>query len=387
MRTGQKPTVMLLIDPSRAYERALLKGIAHYAHLHGPWIFVREAPFWERHSRAALLRQLKNVDGIIMREGPFLKDILSLRIPAIVSNYATEHIPKVTNLVSEHEAIGEMAARHLLERGFKNLAFCGYPAFFWSERRCAGFKACAKQAGITASCYAPPKGLKNLSQEDERAHLLRWLRGLPKPVGLMACIDERSQQVAEACQAEGITIPEQVAIVGVDNDELICTLSNIPLSSVAINAEKGGFEAAERLHRLMLGNRKEALLPIRITPSHVVTRTSSDMLSVDDPQVGKALRYIRENCKRILYVEEVARAAGLSRRVLEKRFRAVLNLSVSDHLRRCRVELISTMLLESPMTISEIALATGFSDAAHIARYFRSQTGVSPLDYRKRHQL
>lgn len=387
MRTGKKTTVLLLIDPSRAYERALLKGIAHYAHLHGPWIFVREAPFWERHSRAALLRQLTSVDGIIMREGPFLKDILSLRIPAIVSNYATEHIPKVTNLVSDHESIGEMAAHHLLERGFKNLAFCGYPALFWSQRRFKGFEACAKQAGLQVHSYQPPKGSHALPWEAERAYLLRWLRELPKPVGLMACIDERSQQVAEVCQAEGITIPEEVAIVGVDNDEMICTLSNIPLSSVAINAENGGFEAAARLHRLMLKDRKEALTPLLITPSHVVTRTSSDILSLDDSQIVKALRYIRENCKRILYVEEVARAAGLSRRVLEKRFRAVLNLSVSEHLRHCRVELITAMLLESPMTIAEIALAIGFSDAAHISRYFRSQTGISPQEYRKRHQL
>lgn len=387
MRTAHKPTVMLLIDPSRAYERALLKGIAHYAHLHGPWIFIREAPFWERHSRTSLLRLLKNVDGVIMREGPFQADILRLSIPTIVSNYATEQIPKVTNLVSDHRAIGDMAARHLLERGFTNLAYCGYPNLFWSQQRRAGFEACAKNAGIKVSCYVPPTGVKHERWADERTHLLRWLRELPKPVGLMACIDERSQQVAEVCLAEGIGVPEQVAIVGVDNDELICTLSNIPLSSVAITAEKGGFEAAARLHSLMRGKCKESLLPIQITPSHVVTRTSSDILSVGDPQVGKALRYIRENCKRILYVEDVARAAGLSRRVLEKRFNLLLNRTVSDHLRHCRVEIISAMLLESTMTIAEIALATGFSDAAHIARYFRSQTGISPQEYRKRRQL
>jgi LacI family transcriptional regulator len=382
----QKPTVMLLIDPSRAYERALLKGIAHYAHLHGPWIFVREAPFWERPSRAALLRQLRTVDGIIMREGPFLKEILSHHIPAIVSNYATDHIPGVTNLVSDHEAIGRLAAQHLLERGFKHFAFCGYPDLFWSQQRFKGFEACLKQAGHQVDHYQP-KLAHALPCEEERAHLLRWLRELPKPVGLMACIDERSQQVVEACQSEGINIPEQVAIVGVDNDEMICTLSNIPLSSVAINAEKGGFAAAAHLHSLMQKKGAKALSPIYIKPSHVVARTSSDLLLVDDPQVGKALRYIRENCKRFLYVEEVARAAGLSRRVLEKRFRSVLHLSVLEHLRHCRIELISAMLLESTMTISEISLATGFSDAAHIARYFRSQTGISPQEYRKRHQL
>lgn len=378
---------MLLIESSRGYERALLKGIAHYAHLHGPWVFVREAPFWERSSQAALLRQLKNVDGVIMREGPFLKEIMSLGVPLVVSNYATEHIPQVTNLVSDHEAIGEMAAAHLLERGFQNFAFSGYPDLFWSQQRLIGFERAVRQAGFTVHSYRQPEDARTLNGKNERESMQRWLRKLPKPVGVMTCIDERSQQLAEICQSAGLHVPEQIAIVGVDNDELVCTLSNIPLSSVAINAEKGGFEAAAALHRLMRGEKHEEGAKILITPSCVITRTSSDITCITDPQIGCALRFIRENCKRVLRVDEVARAAGLSRRVLEKRFRTVLDQSVNEHMRHCRVENITTMLLESSMTIAEIALATGFSDAAHIARYYRSQRGVSPFDYRKEHRL
>jgi len=375
------PNVMLLIDPSRAYERALLSGIAHYSHLHGPWIFFREAPFWEKYTRKALLEQIRNADGIIMREGPFLADILKLRIPAIVSNHATEHIPGITNIVSDHEAIGQMAARHLLERGFRHFAFCGYPDLFWSAQRCRGFEKGVAAAGFGVRLYHPPMASKRL-WEKEQPFVMDWLRTLPKPVGLMACIDERSQQVAEACKKASISVPDEVAIVGVDNDEMICTLSGIPLSSVAIAADKGGYEAAALLDNLMRGRRPKTRF-IQISPNRVVTRTSTDIVAVSDSHVARALNFIRGNCRRPLYVAEVARSAGLSRRVLEKRFRAALSRTINGQIRRNRVDIIMKTLTDSSMTISEIALATGFSDAAHIARYFKSQTGISPADYRR----
>ena len=374
---------MLLIEPSRAYERALLSGIARYSQLHGPWVFCREAPFWERHSRHAHLAQLKAVDGVIMREGPFLKDILKLRVPAIVSNYATEQIRGLPNIVSDHEAIGRMAAGHLLERGFRHFAFCGYPGFFWSVRRCQGFTKAVAGAGREVRVYAPP-GNVTRAWEREEPCVIEWLRALPKPVGLMACIDERSQQIAEACKKASLRVPDEVAIVGVDNDEMICTLSGIPLSSVAIAAEKGGYEAAALLDRLMRG-RRPASANVRILPSHVVTRTSTEIVAVSDPAVALALTFIRDSAHRGVTVDEVARAAHVSRRVLEKRFRAALDRSVHEQIRRHRVGLIMKLLADRSMTISEIARAAGFMNAAHIARYFRSQTGISTAEYRRRY--
>ena len=376
---------MLLIDPSRAYERALLRGIAHYSHVHGPWTFLREAPFWENPSRKSLLDQIKTADGIMMREGPFLDDILKLRIPAVVSNYATEHIPGIANIVSDHEAIGHMAALHLIDRGFRHFAFCGYPDLFWSSQRCQGFERGVTAAGFGVHHYRPPKTCGRLWKH-EQPFVMDWLRALPKPVGLMACIDERSQQVAEACKEACIRVPDEVAIVGVDNDEMICTLSSVPLSSVAISADKGGYEAAKLLDALMRGRRPATRL-IRIQPNRVVTRTSTDIVAVPDSQVTRALNYIRDNCRRELYVDEVAKAAGLSRRVLEKRFRATLNRSINQQIQRQRVDIVMKMLTESSLTISEIAIATGFSDAAHIARYFRGQTGLSPADYRRQNHV
>jgi LacI family transcriptional regulator len=383
MRTAL-PTVFLLIDSSRAYERALLKGIARYSQMHGPWIFVHEGPFWEKHSRQDLLERMKSADGIIMREGPFMKDILGLRIPSIVSNYATEHIPGLPNIVSDHVAIGRLAAEHLIERGFRHFAFCGYPELFWSNQRYQGFTQRITEAGLEWTNYHPPKTIRQ-HWKNELPFMMEWLKSLPKPVGLFTCVDERSQQVAEACKKSGLRIPDEVAIVGVDNDEMICMLSSIPLSSVAINAEKGGYEAAAVLDRLMKGKKRAA--SIEISPSHVVTRTSTDIVTVADGHVARALTFIRDNSMRELQVGDVAQATGLSRRVLEKRFRNVLNRSIYEQIRQERVGLIIKLLADPTLRIADIAYSLGFPDAAHIARYFRAQTGLSTATYRQRHYL
>ena len=206
-----------------------------------------------------------------------------------------------------------------------------------------------------------------------------------KPVGLFTCVDERSQQVAEACKKSAFRMPDEVAIIGVDNDEMICMLSSIPLSSVAINAEKGGYEAAAVLGRLMKG--KKGATSIEISPSHVVTRTSTDIVTVADGPVARALTFIRDNSKRELQVKDVALAAGLSRRVLEKRFRTILNRSILEQIRQERVGLIIKLLADPTLRITDIAYSMGFPDAAHIARYFRSQTGLSTATYRQRHYL
>jgi LacI family transcriptional regulator len=376
--------VMLLIDSARAYERALLSGIARYSQLHGPWIFFHKPPFWETRPRKSLLAELGTVDGIILIESSYLPEILKLCVPVIVSNYATERIDGLPNIVSDHRAIGRMVADHLIERGFRHFAFCGDGDYFWSNQRCEGFQQRVQEAGSKVHCFEPASIPKDLLWKKEQQFLMAWLRSLPQPVGLMACIDERSRQIAEACKAAALSVPDQVAILGVDNDEIIYNLSNIPLSSVALTAEQGGYEAAELLDKLMQGRRNTKDL-IEIKPSHVVTRASTDVLAIEDPQVSRAAKFISDHCRHTIYVADVAKAAGLSRRVLEKRFRTALARSINGHIRQCRVQHILKMLTYSEMTILEIALTMGFSDAAHIARYFRSQTGMSLAEYRRQH--
>jgi LacI family transcriptional regulator len=201
----------------------------------------------------------------------------------------------------------------------------------------------------------------------------------------MACNDDYAQQLVVACKSARLHIPDQVGVVGVDNDELVCELSSPPISSVAINFERAGFESARLLDRWMrLG---KIPLPARITApaTHVVSRLSTDILAVEDPQLLKALRFIRDHARENFRVAEVARAGGLSRRALENRFRWELGRSILQEIRRIRVDMIARMLIETDLPVSHIAEALGYENLQHIARYFRKEKNLSLVAFRKRY--
>ena len=170
--------------------------------------------------------------------------------------------------------------------------------------------------------------------------------------------------------------------MGVDNDPLICELCSPPLSSVALSLEKAGYDSAALLDRIIAGKR-EKTGHIRIEPTHIVARQSTDILAVNDPEVAAAVRFIRQHAKTKINVTDVVHQVSLSRRVLEKRFRRVLNKSIHDEIRRARVELLVRMLTETQMSISEMADALDFDDVTHLSRYFRKEKGLIPLQYRK----
>jgi LacI family transcriptional regulator len=198
----------------------------------------------------------------------------------------------------------------------------------------------------------------------------------------MACNDDRAEQLIEACRTAHLRVPDEVAVIGADNDELVCGFCNPPLSSVAIDFERAGYESAKLLHALMSGRRPNRH-KIIATASHVVTRRSTDILAVEDPAVARALRYIRDHDQGPVAVGDVARASGLSRRALEKRFRATLARSILSEIRRGRIEHIAQLLAETSLSISDIADRLGFDGPQHIARYFRAGKGMTPREFRQ----
>jgi LacI family transcriptional regulator len=198
----------------------------------------------------------------------------------------------------------------------------------------------------------------------------------------MACNDDRGQRVIEACLISGLQVPDEVAVVGVDNDELVCGLSNPPLSSVALNFERAGYESAEALHRMIRGL-DIAPRKIVVRPAEIVMRHATNILAVTDPLVAQAVRFIRQNCCAAVSVTDVSRAVAVSRRALEKRFRQALDRSVLSEIRRCRVEHIAQLLTHSSQPIAEVAEQLGFDGPQHIARYFRAEKGVTPREFRK----
>ena len=210
-----------------------------------------------------------------------------------------------------------------------------------------------------------------------------WLKSLPKPIGLMATNDYRARQVLDACEAAEILVPEGVAVLGVDNDEVACNLARPPLSSVNLNLRKTGYETAELLDKMMSEKQTE-YQHITIMPTHVVTRESTDIMAISDPEVAEAVRFIRDNHGKLIQVADVARAVDVTIRSLQRRFRLALDRSVFDVISSSRMEYISRLLVETDWPISRIALDVGFSDVAHFVRRFRSVKAMTPLAYRKK---
>jgi LacI family transcriptional regulator len=380
--------VVLLINPSREHTRGILSGIAKYARLHGSWTFYRPLEYREPRFRQKLPSVLKALhpDGILMREPPHADEIIEMGVPILSFPYTRERIPGIANVVTDHVAVGKMAAEHLLDRGFRCFAYCGFDDWWWSRKRQEAFRRKVEEAGFPVDTYKLPRAKSKRTWSKEIVAIADWLRRLPKPVGLMASNDDRAELVIEACKMPGLGVPDEVAVVGVDNDRTVCELSSPPLSSVALNLGKAGYDAAALLDRMMASG-LDATQTISIQPVHVVTRLSTDVLAVDDPDVAAALRYIRGHARTSVGVAAVVANCGASRRVLEKRFRRVLGHTIHDEIARVRIERVTAMLTETQTPISQIARELDFPDVAHLSRCFRRATGLSPLQYRKRFVL
>jgi LacI family transcriptional regulator len=300
-----------------------------------------------------------------------------------------DYIPEETSsrfirIYGDTEAIGKLAAEHLLDRGYKNYAFCGYDFINWSRARGNSFSKVLAENGFQIHYYKQPKSPSKHRWENEQYIMAKWLQSLPKPVGVMACNDDRAQQVIEACKIENLHVPEQVSVLGVDDDEFVCDLTEPPLSSVFLNNEKAGFEASILLHKMM----EDEHFPnqeIIVTPTHIVTRQSTEILAIDDPHVALAIRYIRQHSKELIQINDVVNIVSLGRRSLEERFKKTIGRSIFNEITRCRINKISQALLESNKSISEVALDLGYPDESHISRYFKRTQGITPLEYRRRY--
>jgi LacI family transcriptional regulator len=391
------PKVILLIESSRAYGRGLLRGIAKYARLHGPWMFYSEPEYTHlsglglyRYGRSEeLMPRLEGwkADGIIARISNPEKSIkiLPKKVP-VIAIPTKNKIVGLPHLVSNETKVSEMTAEYLLARGFTNFGFCGFNEAYWSQTRSERFCETIAQAGYKTYLFKYRGRHRKPSWDQELHAIASWLKSVPKPIAVMACNDTRARHVIEACKEAGLSVPEEVAIIGANNDETVCELSDPPLSSVALNTEKAGYETAELLDRLMSGE-KMAEQIIVVEPTHIVSRQSTDILAIKDGEVTRAIGFIRQNIKNPIQVADVAAYTTLSRRTLQKRFRTELRRSILQEIRRVRVQEIIRLLMETHMSISEIAVEMGYPGPEHISRHFRKATGMSLLAYRKRYSL
>lgn len=384
---GHRPRVAILVESSRGYGRGLLRGITEYLRIHGPW----SVSFEERDlgdPPPAWLADWKG-QGVIARveTRSLAKAISALGCPAIDLHgvFPDLGIPLID---TDDRAVTRLAVDHLLDRGFRTLAYCGFVGTNYSDRRCRFFTEQVREIGLTPLIYEPPARVRGGGTERQEQRgwmhgddLAGWLSALPRPVGLMACNDIRGQQVLTTCRDAGIAVPDEIAVVGVDNDEILCELAAPPLSSVALNTRRIGYEAAELLARLMAGE-PAPTQPVLIEPLGVVTRQSTDVLAVDDRDVAAAVRYIREHACDGIQVEDVLAAVPLSRSVLDRRFTQVLGHSPKEEISRVRLQRIKQLLADTDLKLPQVAAMTGFPHPEYLSAMFKKTTGQTLGEFR-----
>src|SRR2546421_9535804 len=321
----RRPRVILLIESSRAYGRGCLQGIAAYVRVRGPWSCIHlerglaeGVPAWIERLPA---------DGIIARiENAALVRFLQHRHLPTVDLRGRFNIPGFATFDSDHDAIARLAVEHFLERGFRHIAFCGFAGLDFSDRRRDALILRLAEHGLVPLIYeatdvSHSASTVTLESAGSRhlKELAAWLKRLPKPAGILACNDNRGRQVLDACAIAELAVPEEVAVVGVDNDEVLCDLSDPPLSSVQPDAMRIGFEGAAALDR-MIRSGKPAPRRVRlVSPRQVVVRRSSDVLAVNDPVVSSALKIIQRQACDGLNVERLLDQMTVSRATLERR--------------------------------------------------------------------
>ncbi len=382
--------VILLTDFSEEYAKLLLKGIVEYSKEHEPWVLCKmPLSYRDVHGIDGVLQwALKwGADAIIAQFYP--TDNVSIfkeyGIVAIAQDFKTR-FTEIPNITGAHTIAGKIGANYFIQKGFKNFAFYGFKNIVWSQERCEGFKNELKENNLCNSYFEyQNEEFKELWFYESKP-LIDWLRILPKPIAIMACDDNQGHHITELCKQYGIMIPEEISILGVDNDESICSLSEPPLSSINQAVEKGGYETARLIEKLT-GNPNAEYENIIVQPTSIITRQSTDIYATEDYHIAVVLKHIHQNSDKKLNVDDITKLVPLSRRLLEIRFKHVTGLPIYTYILNLRIEKFAQKLLENNIPIVEIAMDLEFSDYKNISRQFKKAKGCTPSDYRQAHSL
>ncbi|HEV2319264.1 MAG TPA: DNA-binding transcriptional regulator [Verrucomicrobiae bacterium] len=384
--------VALLIESSRTYGRGILRGIAKYAHLRGQWsCFTEERELhsgipawlgkWKGHGIISRIEDRK-MAGVLRKSGLPVVDVLG-----------NARFPGISTFDTDARAAAKLAADFFLTAGFQHFAFCGYRKIPFSERREAAYCDYLAERKKKARVFAPPlpPGSHSHIQAIERHGLSMeqsiadWLSRQPRPLALFACNDVLAQQVLNACRERGIKVPEEVAVMGVDNDDVLCNLCEPPLTSIEPNAEELGYQAAALLDQAMRGGRLPDKLTL-IPPVRIVERASTDIVAIEDPVTVQAVRFIRDHVGNGIAVKDVLTQVNRSRTDVEQRFRRWLGCSIHSEILRLRMDRVQGLLRLTDLNLDQIARRAGFATAAHVCRLFQRYFHQTPTQYRKNGQ-
>lgn len=377
--TNDRPHVALLVETSLASGRDILKGIASYMREHERWGVFHEprsledkVPTWLKSWKGeGIVARIQNQEMVraIKKTGIPVVDVLGI-VP-------DTGIPLVH--VDDRE-VAHMGARHLTERGFRHFAYVGIKGENWSELRRDYFQTYLAQAGFRCQIHELER--HTAAWEKQENHLAKWIKKLPKPLGIMVCSDQRGLDVLEATRRAAVTVPDEVAVIGVDDDDALCEVSTPPLSSIKPGHSRVGYEAAALLERLIQGD-KPPPHTILVPPVGVMARHSTDVLAIEDPNISKALQLIREMGCTEISVDDVARHCGLSRSVLQRRFRRMLDHTVHQEIINVRLKRACQLLAETDLTLIDIAERAGFKHQEYMGVVFRKHQGMTPAQYRR----
>jgi LacI family transcriptional regulator len=382
--------VGLLIQSSLEYGRGLLRGIGQYVAEHGPWtIYHRPGPLVERLPTGftswrpdALLAQLESAT--------LIRQVRALGLPT-VDLFALHPLPGIPRLGPDHRAVARLVADYFLDRGYEHFAYCGFRGVWYCELRCKYFVEYLAERGYRPAIYegdASPRRAGVFAKEAkgllEIGRLGRWIESLPKPLALMGGSDTRAQQVLSACGERGIAVPDQVSVTGVSNDGVLCRLCDPQLTSVDLNTEEIGYQAAALVDRMMHGRRPPEE-PILVAPRGMVTRQSTLALAVSDADVAAAMQFIRERCCQRVTVDEVAQHVALSRSTLQRRFEKALGRTPQTEIHLEQLQRVKQLLADTDLSLARIAELAGFQHVESLCRLFKRHTGQTPGAYRREH--
>ena len=400
--------VAVLIESSRALGRGMIEGIASYSRLHGPW-----SMYFEPQGLGAAPPEWLSTwdgDGILARiDDQVMADaVLATGLPAIDLRGRLPNL-ELPFIGGNNESITRLAFEHLRDRGLSRFAFCGVPAgqMRTLDLRRQHFEQHVESAGFSCDTYTgepvreskrqripvrrisdagtpgiPAADFGHRGWEEEQTDLARWVASLPKPVGIMACHDPRGYQLVDACRRASVQVPDQAAIVAVDNDPVLCLMANPPMTSIDMDGVRVGYEAASRLHRMMIGEAGPTG-PILLEPKRLIARRSSDMLAIDDLDIAKAVRFIRDHACDGIRVDSVVRHVAMSRSVFERRFKQILGRTPKAELLRIQIDRARQLLTETDLGMAAIADQAGFSNEKYFSDAFFRQTKQRPTDFRR----
>ena len=378
--------ILLLTDFSSGYGRSLLEGVVRYAREAGPWVFYRMPLYYrELHGDEGVVRWAEEwgADAIIAQLTDVDLNVLNrLDIPIIVQNYK-ERCHGLSNLTGDYYGTGVMAAEFFIRKGYKAFAYYGFTDTVWMRERGEGFRDAVSEKGYPVYTFDDGRQLSDGQWNFDAERVSRWLLDLPKPIALFACDDYYALQITEVCKMYNIDIPGDIAVLGVDNDNLLCNISDPALSSIELDVENGGYEVGKLLH-LFIEKKITAPADVIIKPVRVVSRGSTERFAVSDKYIGQVLAYIEDNYCNSLSVDDLIRIIPYSRRVLEKKFKSETGMSVYQYIQQQRIEKFAALLITTDLPLAEAAADAGFPDYKNVSRIFVKMKEMTPLQYRKR---